>query len=186
MRITQYLKNPKHCLFCAKQIAYEKRFNKFCNRSCSASYNNQGIRRHGEPPNKTCLSCGTKLVRHQKKYCSASCQNNFRYYQFLKDWKSGIENGVRFHGDSTSAYIKRYLWEKYSGRCAKCGWCETNPYSKRIPLEIEHIDGDATNNKEENLTLLCPNCHALTATYRSLNYGKGRPVRREIMKRRSP
>lgn len=42
-----------------------------------------------------------------------------------------------------------------------------------MPLEVEHIDGDSTNNKEYNLTLLCPNCHSLTKTYRGLNKGNG-------------
>ena len=38
---------------------------------------------------------------------------------------------------------------------------------KRIPLEIHHIDGDCTNNKMENLQLLCPNCHSLTSNFGS-------------------
>ncbi|MFW5895280.1 MAG: HNH endonuclease [archaeon] len=40
-------------------------------------------------------------------------------------------------------------------------------------LEIEHIDGNAKNNREENLDLICPNCHSLTSTYKALNSGKG-------------
>ncbi len=47
----------------------------------------------------------------------------------------------------------------------------------RIPVEIEHIDGDWTNNLPSNLTLLCPNCHSLTPTYRALNRGRGRDWR---------
>ena len=41
-----------------------------------------------------------------------------------------------------------------------------------IPLEVHHKDGDNTNNKLENLQLLCPNCHALTDTYRGKNTKK--------------
>ena len=36
------------------------------------------------------------------------------------------------------------------------------------------VDGNYTNNKEENLTLLCPNCHSLTKTYKGANKGNGR------------
>ena len=36
-----------------------------------------------------------------------------------------------------------------------------------IPLELDHINGDNGDNRLENLRLLCPNCHALTPTYRS-------------------
>lgn len=60
-------------------------------------------------------------------------------------------------------------------RCVRCGgtaW-EGSP----IPLEIDHIDGDRTNNQLENLRLMCPNCHALTPTYRGRNIG--RATRRE-------
>lgn len=40
---------------------------------------------------------------------------------------------------------------------------------KQIPLEIEHIDGNNKNNNKDNLTVLCPNCHALTDTWRGRN-----------------
>ncbi len=49
-------------------------------------------------------------------------------------------------------------------RCEKCGldsWL-----GQPIPLEIHHINGINTDNRLENLQLLCPNCHALTNNYR--------------------
>ena len=56
--------------------------------------------------------------------------------------------------------------------CENCGlstWLG-NP----IPLELHHIDGDKTNNTLENFQLLCPNCHALTDSYRGKNVKKKR------------
>ena len=44
-----------------------------------------------------------------------------------------------------------------------------NQYSGKVPLQIHHIDGNCLNNKEENLQLLCPNCHSLTETFGNLN-----------------
>src|ERR1035437_7565664 len=52
-------------------------------------------------------------------------------------------------------------------RCSMCGgesWL-----GRPIPIELDHIDGDKTNNSLSNLRLLCPNCHALTPTYKSKN-----------------
>lgn len=71
-----------------------------------------------------------------------------------------------------SKHIRRYLYEKHNNSCQQCGWNTPNPYTGNVVLEIEHIDGDSFNNKEENLKLLCPNCHSLTSTYKALNKGK--------------
>lgn len=53
---------------------------------------------------------------------------------------------------------------------AKCYSCNLTIWlNQLIPLELEHKDGNHENNHLDNLTLLCPNCHALTPTYRSKN-----------------
>jgi hypothetical protein len=85
--------------------------------------------------------------------------------------------GIR--AKNVTHYVRRYLLEKFGFACTRCGWNEVNKFSGRTPLEIEHIDGDSENNNESNLTLLCPNCHSLTASFRNLNKGKGRAWRRE-------
>ncbi len=60
-----------------------------------------------------------------------------------------------------------------------------NPVTGKVPLEIDHIDGDSENNKEENLRLICPNCHSLTPSFRNLNKGKGRAWRIKYLKSNS-
>ena len=70
--------------------------------------------------------------------------------------------------------------EKTNGKCSKCGWGEVNPYTKRTPLEINHIDGNSKNNIEINLEILCPNCHSLTDSYKGANKGNGRENRKWI------
>lgn len=96
------------------------------------------------------------------------------YHNYIRDWKLGIHSGMRGK-TAISRHIRKYLFLKYSNKCSRCGWGEINIYTSRIPLEVEHIDGNHTNNQESNLDLVCPNCHSLTGTYRSLNNGKGRP-----------
>jgi hypothetical protein len=52
-------------------------------------------------------------------------------------------------------------------RCEDCGISDWN--GKFLPIELDHVDGDRTNHKLENLRMLCPNCHSQTSTYRSKN-----------------
>ena len=53
-------------------------------------------------------------------------------------------------------------------RCNVCG-CDGRWQQGIISLELDHIDGDNTNNEVKNLRYLCPNCHAMTSTYRGKN-----------------
>jgi len=49
----------------------------------------------------------------------------------------------------------------------ECAGCKCSEWKGSVvPLELDHIDGDHGNNAKENLRLVCPNCHALTPTYR--------------------
>ncbi len=50
--------------------------------------------------------------------------------------------------------------------CSKCGWKEKPEGSDYTTCELDHIDGNPTNHKLENLRMLCPNCHSLTPTFR--------------------
>ncbi|KES07144.1 endonuclease [Streptomyces toyocaensis] len=49
----------------------------------------------------------------------------------------------------------------------KCDRCGVAPewLGKPMTLEIDHISGDWGDDRRENLRLLCPNCHAVTATW---------------------
>lgn len=52
-------------------------------------------------------------------------------------------------------------------KCEKCGI--TNWMGEDLTLELHHINGNHFDNRLENLQMLCPNCHALTETYKSHN-----------------
>ncbi len=51
--------------------------------------------------------------------------------------------------------------------CEICGLSEW--MGKKINCELDHIDGDRTNHKLENLRIICPNCHSQTETFRAKN-----------------
>lgn len=63
-------------------------------------------------------------------------------------------------------YVERHKVLEYC--CQNCG-CDGHWQDGIISLEIDHIDGDNRNNEISNLRYLCPNCHALTETYRGRN-----------------
>ena len=73
-------------------------------------------------------------------------------------------------GITTSpSYIKTALLARNKVEY-KCVICQCTSWQNHpISLELDHIDGDRTNNSLENLRLLCPNCHSQTATFRGKN-----------------
>ncbi len=117
---------------------------------------------------KFCKNCGKELNERHKIYCDNKCQQEYQYREYIERWKNGLEDGM-CGKYGISKCIRRYLFEKYNSKCAQCGWNGVNVVTGTIPLEIHHIDGDYLNNDEDNLLLLCPNCHACTPTYKALN-----------------
>jgi len=113
-----------------------------------------------------CLTCGKKLNGSQVKYCSNECQMEYQKIRKINEWK---EHPEKFISENGYPFIRNYLLNKNSSKCENCGWGEINQYTHSIPLEVHHIDGDCTNNREENLQLLCPNCHSLTENFGSRN-----------------
>ena len=73
--------------------------------------------------------------------------------------------------DGLSNHIRKYLLDKTNYTCEipGCGCNFINPYTGLSILQIHHIDGEATNNKEQNLHGLCPNHHAMTEHFGSIN-----------------
>ena len=122
-----------------------------------------------------CLFCGATPQRKIYSYCSNKCQHEYSHREFIAKWKLGELNIVT---KNVSAHLKRYLHEKYGEACRICGWNRVNVVTGKVPLEVNHIDGNSSNNIEANLELICPNCHSLTANFRNLNKGSGRSWRR--------
>lgn len=126
----------------------------------------------------SCLVCGKRPKRTFYKYCSNKCQSTDRYNKYIKKWKLGLANGSRgVVAKNISAHVKRYLVKKFGEKCSICGWRVKHSITGKVPLEIDHINGDSEDNREENLRLVCPNCHSLSPNFRNLNKGKGRTWR---------
>lgn len=131
------------------------------------------------PPRKArtaCLHCKAPVESLKGKYCNNFCQNEHQYHEYVARWKAGLETGNTGQGRylRVANPVRRYLFKKFGAKCTRCGWSERHPITLKVPVNVEHLDGNPFNSKEENLTLLCPNCHSLTETYGNLNFGNGR------------
>ena len=180
-RIEAYNKNKNICSFCLKELEYNKRQKKFCSKNCSAKLNNlkrskiQEVKCLSSNCNKTFKTYKTSLG-NPKKYCSHKCQQAYEREENYKKLLAGESIKLKHNG------IRNILIDKYGARCMggptddtkDCRWDKINPSTGKCPIELDHIDGDSSNNRLDNLKLLCPSCHSLTPTYKALNSGKGR------------
>ncbi len=167
------------CLECQLKFV-DKKYNdrKFCSRSCSVTFNNKFKIKNGNYAvknilSKDCKNCGNILnnTNRVKTYCNTKCQKDFEKKLIFER----IENGDNTFYCNT---YKRYLIFKYGEKCMECGWNKVNISTGKVPIQLEHIDGNSDNNSLDNLKLLCPNCHSLTPTYGALNKGNGRKNRK--------
>jgi hypothetical protein len=73
---------------------------------------------------------------------------------------------------SRSNLKKRLLKENIiTNMCNQCGL--TNLWNnKPLSLQLDHINGNGTDNRLNNLRLLCPNCHSQTNTFAGKNNKK--------------
>ena len=169
-----YEQNPLLCKHCYSPLTYEDRRvgKKFCNRSCSASFFNKGVRRHGSPPHP-CLNCGSPTSN--LKYCKSECERQ----HYLKTLDALIaKTGIV---DLSPKTARKYLIYKRGHRCEECKldtWM-----GSLIPLVLDHKNGNSDDNRETNLRLICNNCDGLTSTFKGRNRGKGRLIRRLYRKK---
>jgi len=147
------------CDFCSKlflkkrsQIARSKKH--FCSARCQ-----QEARKNGKMV--SCFVCGRQsykkkkdLLRSKSKkyFCSQQCSNTWLGSQQLKNKHPNWINGE-------FAYKEILARENPKKQCLLCG------YKNKQVIIVHHIDQNRKNNRVENLTWLCRNCHHLVHNY---------------------
>lgn len=116
------------------------------------------------------------MAKKNATCCSQECASIVRYREYIADWINGCVSGGNVDG-SLSQYVRRHLFETCESKCSLCDWNKIHPITGKVPLQVDHINGDSTNHRPDNLRLICPSCHSLTTTYGSLNKGNGREAR---------
>lgn len=116
---------------------------------------------------KYCLKCGNELVtKNAVKFCSNKCHSEYEHEKAYRDY---LENNYKYcRGNYTP---KQFYNEFLKEQNYTCACCPSKNEHNGLPLKfvIDHIDGDASNNKRENIRLVCPNCDSQLPTFKSKN-----------------
>lgn len=143
------------CITCGKETNNPK----FCCRSCAASTNNRiHTKRSVEG---SCHSCGCPL-RSSRKYCKKCFVEN----RFMKDMTLDEAIYTKHHRSSAYALVRsraRATDKAINTKsCEQCGWDKHVEVCHRKPISEFHPTTMLSEiNAEENLLILCPNCHWL-------------------------
>lgn len=159
-----YELNPKFCSHCGLKIEWRKNIDraKFCDLKCNAAAKTANSTRN------RCSLCSRICKRDICTPCDRSVK--------LVRWLAGE------YSPPTHSTI-RHWFEINVTNCEQCGWHDIHPITGKCPLELDHIDGDHTNNLKSNLRFICARCHSMTPTYRALNKGRGRVERTNRLRR---
>ena len=116
---------------------------------------------------KKCLNCLIELNKKQRgnKYCSVKCSNEVK---MREQYQSYLNNQEKFCYDRNMGFVKQHILEEQN-KC--CDICKLNNEwnEKNLVFTMDHIDGNASNNKRINLRLICPNCDSQLYTFKSKN-----------------
>lgn len=105
--------------------------------------------------------------------CSQACHQEHLYQQ----WEEQVINTGCFPAVQCARNRhRRYLIDRHGRRCHLCSRVTWN--GSPIPLVFDHINGNADDWSVDNCRLVCPNCDALSPTYKGRNRGQGRHTRR--------
>lgn len=116
-----------------------------------------------------CINCG-ELFEHNysslNKFCSTKCQHEFIHKEKYRKIVEGDESIMR--ANYSPSIFRDFILEEQKGVCSICG-CKPEHNGKPLVFVVDHIDGDASNNKRDNLRCICPNCDSQLDTYKSKN-----------------
>jgi hypothetical protein len=149
------------CKKCGNDFTPQKGLKSYCSLAC---------RNSRERSEETKRKIGDGVLKSEKFW--ESVKNTKKWFDYKANavkaketWNKKILN-ADFQTLSFDRLRKRIKLEQ-KNRCNRCGIDSWN--DKPLILELEHIDGNHSNNERNNLEAICPNCHSQTETWRGRN-----------------
>ena len=145
----------------------------FCSRKCARAFSTSVSKERREEINKKisttlkkAYETGRLVNRNTKRFHTK--EERLKQSKSLKETyarkRKYIKENVPFN-DWPMRMKTAHIFTKYGNHCQECGYTFTSENGKG-PFEIHHIDGNHSNNTEDNLTVLCLNCHWKTPNWR--------------------
>ena len=144
--------HDKEGIFCSRSCANSRVFSKEAKEKKSVA--NKKSWEVDKTDRLHAVILNAKAAREKNEGIGIEEKNNSVYNKVItRDWNTIGYDSKRF----VVMYEQKFC----------CNRCKINEWlGEKISLELEHKDGDRSNNTRENLECLCPNCHSLTETWR--------------------
>lgn len=123
-----------------------------------------------------CKNCGTQITSGSKTGLCLACYKDYAKQMKIKHWQLTGDTGCSV-ATTLRNCIREYILLKQGRKCAICGLADIWN-GATLHFILDHIDGNAANNQEDNLRLVCPNCDSQLNTYKSKNKNSARKHRK--------